>query len=129
MMCFPPLLYKHEHRLRSFRVPAEADLEACVTDGGEGETVYCPPEITTLFSVSALTEPLFLDANKRYVQYMFLFFPDKAPFEYLKHTMESWKRQHRKAVESWFQLRIGSFSFHIKCRLVAEKELCYNPLK
>lgn len=72
MMCFPPLLYKHEHRLRSFRVPAEADLEACVTDGGEGETVYCPPEITTLFSVSALTEPLFLDANKRYV-HVFIF--------------------------------------------------------
>lgn len=67
MMCISRLLYKHEHRLRSFRVPAEADQEACVTDGGEGETVYCPPEITALFSVSALTEPLFLDANKRYV--------------------------------------------------------------
>uniref|UniRef100_H3DKM1 Eukaryotic translation initiation factor 2D n=1 Tax=Tetraodon nigroviridis TaxID=99883 RepID=H3DKM1_TETNG len=56
--------WKNEE-LRSFRVPVGADLEPSVTDGGEAESPYCPPEITTLYSVSARTEPLFLDANKR----------------------------------------------------------------
>uniref|UniRef100_A0A674PQB5 Eukaryotic translation initiation factor 2D n=1 Tax=Takifugu rubripes TaxID=31033 RepID=A0A674PQB5_TAKRU len=57
--------WKNEE-LRSFRAPEEADLEACVMDAGEGQTPYCPPEIVILYSVSARTEPLFLDANKRY---------------------------------------------------------------
>uniref|UniRef100_A0A674MBG5 Eukaryotic translation initiation factor 2D n=1 Tax=Takifugu rubripes TaxID=31033 RepID=A0A674MBG5_TAKRU len=56
--------WKNEE-LRSFRAPEEADLEACVMDAGEGQTPYCPPEIVILYSVSARTEPLFLDANKR----------------------------------------------------------------
>uniref|UniRef100_UPI0037E8580A eukaryotic translation initiation factor 2D n=1 Tax=Semicossyphus pulcher TaxID=241346 RepID=UPI0037E8580A len=52
--------------LRSFSVPEETDVEATpVQDGGEGETPYHPPEITTLYSVSARLEPLFVDANKR----------------------------------------------------------------
>uniref|UniRef100_A0A8C4F2M3 Eukaryotic translation initiation factor 2D n=1 Tax=Dicentrarchus labrax TaxID=13489 RepID=A0A8C4F2M3_DICLA len=52
--------------LRYFSVPEETDVEAAqVQDGGEGETPYHPPEITTLYSVSARLEPLFLDANKR----------------------------------------------------------------
>lgn len=52
--------------LRSFNVPEETDVEAAtVQDGGEGETPYHPPEITTLYSVSARLEPLFMDANKR----------------------------------------------------------------
>ncbi|KAM7404907.1 hypothetical protein PAMP_012211 [Pampus punctatissimus] len=52
--------------LRSFTAPEEPDVEAApVQDAGEGETLYCPPEITTLYSVSARLEPLFLDANKR----------------------------------------------------------------
>ncbi|XP_074536619.1 eukaryotic translation initiation factor 2D [Halichoeres trimaculatus] len=52
--------------LRSFSVPEESDGEAAtVQDGGEGETPYHPPEITTLYSVPARLEPLFLDANKR----------------------------------------------------------------
>ncbi|XP_040911562.1 eukaryotic translation initiation factor 2D [Toxotes jaculatrix] len=52
--------------LRSFNVPEETDSEAApVQDGGEGETLYHPPEITTLYSVSARVEALFLDANKR----------------------------------------------------------------
>ncbi|XP_075873543.1 eukaryotic translation initiation factor 2D-like, partial [Nelusetta ayraudi] len=52
--------------LRSFTVPAETDVEAApFQDGGDVETPYCPPEITTLYSVSARVEPLFLDAKKR----------------------------------------------------------------
>nr|XP_020485100.1 eukaryotic translation initiation factor 2D [Labrus bergylta] len=52
--------------LRSFSVPEETDVEAApAQDGGEGETLYHPPEITTLYSVSARLEPLFLDAKKR----------------------------------------------------------------
>ncbi|XP_008302855.1 eukaryotic translation initiation factor 2D [Stegastes partitus] len=52
--------------LRSFSIPEETDVEAAVVqDGGEGEIVYHPPEITTLYSVPARLEPLFLDANKR----------------------------------------------------------------
>lgn len=56
------------YRLRSFSVPAETDLAAAPSqDGGDVETPYCPPEITTLYSVSARVEPLFLHANKRCV--------------------------------------------------------------
>uniref|UniRef100_A0AAQ5YW81 Eukaryotic translation initiation factor 2D n=1 Tax=Amphiprion ocellaris TaxID=80972 RepID=A0AAQ5YW81_AMPOC len=52
--------------LRSFSIPEETDVEAAVVqDGGEGEITYRPPEITTLYSVPARLEPLFLDANKR----------------------------------------------------------------
>ncbi|KAM3617565.1 uncharacterized protein V6R79_008231 [Siganus canaliculatus] len=52
--------------LRSFNVPKETDVEVTVVqDGGEGETPYRPPEITTLYSVSARLEPLFLHAEKR----------------------------------------------------------------
>ncbi|XP_029011211.1 eukaryotic translation initiation factor 2D isoform X1 [Betta splendens] len=50
--------------LRSFNIP-ETDVEAASEqDGGEGEILYHPPEITTLYSVSARLEPLFVDANK-----------------------------------------------------------------
>lgn len=56
------------YRLRSIKVPEETDVEATpVQDGGEGEPLYHPPEITTLYSVSARLEPLFLDAKKRCV--------------------------------------------------------------
>uniref|UniRef100_A0A667XWW0 Eukaryotic translation initiation factor 2D n=1 Tax=Myripristis murdjan TaxID=586833 RepID=A0A667XWW0_9TELE len=52
--------------LRSFHTPEEAGGEAApAQDGGEGEKPYHPPEITTLYSVSARLEPLFLDTNKR----------------------------------------------------------------
>lgn len=52
--------------LRSFNIPEETDVEAALLkDGGKGELPYHPPEITTLYSVSARLEPLFLDANKR----------------------------------------------------------------
>ncbi|XP_023278572.1 eukaryotic translation initiation factor 2D [Seriola lalandi dorsalis] len=52
--------------LRYFNVLEETGGEAApVQDGGEGETPYHPPEITTLYSVSARLEPLFLEANKR----------------------------------------------------------------
>ncbi|XP_070695825.1 eukaryotic translation initiation factor 2D isoform X2 [Pempheris klunzingeri] len=52
--------------LRSFHVPEDTDAEAALAqDGEEGETPYHPPEIKTLYSVSARLEPLFLDANKR----------------------------------------------------------------
>lgn len=55
-------------RLRSFSVPEEADAESSVLqDEGDGEVSYHPPDITTLYSVSARVEPLFLDANKRFV--------------------------------------------------------------
>lgn len=49
-------------RLRSFSVPEEK------VGGGEEEeeeAPYHPPEITTLYSVPARLEPLFLDTNKR----------------------------------------------------------------
>ncbi|XP_054652345.1 eukaryotic translation initiation factor 2D isoform X3 [Dunckerocampus dactyliophorus] len=51
--------------LRSFCVPKETDLEAFSLLGGGGETLYHPPEITILYSVSTRLEPLFQDANKR----------------------------------------------------------------
>ncbi|XP_057677444.1 eukaryotic translation initiation factor 2D isoform X1 [Corythoichthys intestinalis] len=44
-----------------FSVPEEADVEAVPL----GETLYHPPEITTLYSVSVRLQPLFEDANKR----------------------------------------------------------------
>lgn len=55
-------------RLRSFSVPEETETEP--EDGrtqqdGDGGTPYHPPSITTLFSVSARVEPLFLDGDKR----------------------------------------------------------------
>uniref|UniRef100_A0A7N6BEY5 Eukaryotic translation initiation factor 2D n=1 Tax=Anabas testudineus TaxID=64144 RepID=A0A7N6BEY5_ANATE len=52
--------------LRSFNVP-ETDVEAASVQDGDGdgdESPYHPPEITTLYSVSARLEPLFVDANK-----------------------------------------------------------------
>lgn len=53
-------------QLRSFAAPEETGVEAApVQDAGEGETPYHPPEITTLYSVSARLEPLFVDAKKR----------------------------------------------------------------
>lgn len=52
--------------LRFFRAPEESGVEeAPVEVGGEGEKPYHPPEINTLYSVSARLEPLFLDAKKR----------------------------------------------------------------
>ncbi|CAK6957403.1 eukaryotic translation initiation factor 2D [Scomber scombrus] len=52
--------------LRSFAAPEETDVEvAPVQDAREGETLYHPPEITTLYSVSARLESLFLDSKKR----------------------------------------------------------------
>lgn len=54
--------------LRSFSVPDGTGVEATTVQeggGGEGEVAYYPPEITTLYSVSARLEPLFLDAKKR----------------------------------------------------------------
>ncbi|XP_041860796.1 eukaryotic translation initiation factor 2D [Melanotaenia boesemani] len=52
--------------LRSFSVPDETGVEATtVQEGGEAEVAYHPPEITTLYSVSARLEPLFVDAKKR----------------------------------------------------------------
>uniref|UniRef100_A0A8D3CJG5 Eukaryotic translation initiation factor 2D n=1 Tax=Scophthalmus maximus TaxID=52904 RepID=A0A8D3CJG5_SCOMX len=52
--------------LRFFKAPEETDEEAAPTQhGGEEETLYRPPEITTQYSVSARLEPLFLEANKR----------------------------------------------------------------
>lgn len=56
--------WKHPE-LRSFSPPEETEVEASrVQDGSRGEVPYRPPEITTLYSVSARLEPLFLDANK-----------------------------------------------------------------
>ncbi len=56
------------NRLRSFNIPEETHVEAASTkDEGKGETPYHPPEITSLYSVSARLEPLFQDANKRCV--------------------------------------------------------------
>lgn len=52
--------------LRSFNVPEDTACEAVpAQDGGEAEVQYRPPEITTLYSVSARVEPLFVDVNKR----------------------------------------------------------------
>uniref|UniRef100_A0AAX7VB38 Eukaryotic translation initiation factor 2D n=1 Tax=Astatotilapia calliptera TaxID=8154 RepID=A0AAX7VB38_ASTCA len=52
--------------LRSFSFPEDTDVESTpLPDGEEGEILYHPPEITTLYSVSARLEPLFLNANKR----------------------------------------------------------------
>uniref|UniRef100_A0A669CM71 Eukaryotic translation initiation factor 2D n=1 Tax=Oreochromis niloticus TaxID=8128 RepID=A0A669CM71_ORENI len=52
--------------LRSFSFPEDTDVESTpLPDGEEGEIPYHPPEITTLYSVSARLEPLFLNANKR----------------------------------------------------------------
>ncbi|KAK2851572.1 hypothetical protein Q5P01_007848 [Channa striata] len=52
--------------LRSFNVQEEVDVEATpAQNGGEAESLYHPPEITTLYSVSARLEPLFLDTDKR----------------------------------------------------------------
>uniref|UniRef100_A0A665T0D3 Eukaryotic translation initiation factor 2D n=1 Tax=Echeneis naucrates TaxID=173247 RepID=A0A665T0D3_ECHNA len=52
--------------LRSFIVPEETGGEAVPAQGGgEGEAPYHPPEISTLYCVSARVEPLFLEANKR----------------------------------------------------------------
>uniref|UniRef100_A0A669BMV6 Eukaryotic translation initiation factor 2D n=1 Tax=Oreochromis niloticus TaxID=8128 RepID=A0A669BMV6_ORENI len=54
--------------LRSFSFPEDTDVESTpLPDGEEGEIPYHPPEITTLYSVSARLEPLFLNANKRSV--------------------------------------------------------------
>lgn len=53
-------------QLRSFSVPEDEGVEKTVMQGGgEGEAQYHPPEITTLYAISARLEPLFLDANKR----------------------------------------------------------------
>ncbi|XP_033982599.1 eukaryotic translation initiation factor 2D [Trematomus bernacchii] len=53
-------------QLRSFQVPEETEGEvAPVQDEGEGESLYHPPEITTMYSVSSRLEPLFLDVQKR----------------------------------------------------------------
>lgn len=61
ILCLTLILY----RLRSFNVP-ETDVEAASVQDGDGdESPYHPPEITTLYSVSARLEPLFVDANKR----------------------------------------------------------------
>ncbi|KAM4562849.1 eukaryotic translation initiation factor 2D [Odontesthes bonariensis] len=52
--------------LRSFSIPEETAVEATVVqESGEGEVAYHPPEIITLYSVTARLEPLFLDADKR----------------------------------------------------------------
>ncbi|XP_017264859.1 eukaryotic translation initiation factor 2D [Kryptolebias marmoratus] len=53
-------------QLRSFSAPEETGAESTLLqDGGDEEVSYHPPEITTLYSVSARVEPLFVDANKR----------------------------------------------------------------
>lgn len=52
--------------LRSFHVPEEAACEVVpVQEGREEDIPYHPPEITTLYSVSARVESIFLDAQKR----------------------------------------------------------------
>ncbi|XP_056130384.1 eukaryotic translation initiation factor 2D [Lampris incognitus] len=59
-------VYWKNPELRSFCAPDDPDMEeAPVHLIGEGEKPYHPPEITTLYSVSARLEPLFLEANKR----------------------------------------------------------------
>lgn len=66
-------------RLRSFSFPEDTDVESTpLPDGEEGEIPYHPPEITTLYSVSARLEPLFLNANKRSV-----YFPNPASSYFL----------------------------------------------
>ncbi|XP_013871812.1 eukaryotic translation initiation factor 2D [Austrofundulus limnaeus] len=50
-------------QLRSFSFPEETGAESTVLQVGDSS--YHPPEITTLYSVSARLEPLFLDAKKR----------------------------------------------------------------
>ncbi|KAM8830018.1 eukaryotic translation initiation factor 2D isoform 1-T1 [Synchiropus picturatus] len=55
--------WKHPE-LRSFAVPDETDDAAPTLDIGD-EEAYHPPEITSLYSVSARLEPLFKDSNKR----------------------------------------------------------------
>ena len=67
-LCFFFFITLTRHRLRSFSAPEGIDDEAApMQDGGEGEAPYYPPEITTLYSVSARLGPLFLEANKRCV--------------------------------------------------------------
>ncbi|KAM6977286.1 eukaryotic translation initiation factor 2D [Aplochiton taeniatus] len=52
--------------LRSFCAPEELDAdEAPAEMQREGENPYHPPEVSTLYSVSARLEPLFREANKR----------------------------------------------------------------
>ncbi|XP_072305808.1 eukaryotic translation initiation factor 2D [Eucyclogobius newberryi] len=52
--------------LRSFSVSEEAASEIePAPEGQEGDIPYHPPEINTVYSVSARVEPLFLDAKKR----------------------------------------------------------------
>ncbi|RVE70725.1 hypothetical protein OJAV_G00067130 [Oryzias javanicus] len=51
--------------LRSFCVPEETRVETTTFQEEVEEESYHPPEITTLYSVSARVEPLFIDANKR----------------------------------------------------------------
>uniref|UniRef100_A0A8C7Z8U6 Eukaryotic translation initiation factor 2D n=1 Tax=Oryzias sinensis TaxID=183150 RepID=A0A8C7Z8U6_9TELE len=51
--------------LRSFRVPEETSVETTPVQEEVEEESYYPPEITTLYSVSARVEPLFIGANKR----------------------------------------------------------------
>ncbi|KAJ0064769.1 hypothetical protein NL108_013013, partial [Boleophthalmus pectinirostris] len=52
--------------LRSFSISEEAACEVDpAPEGREGDIPYHPPEITTVYSVSARVEPLFLDAQKR----------------------------------------------------------------
>lgn len=87
------------YRLRSFHVPEETDVDAApVQDGGEGETLYHPPEITTLYSVSARLEPLFLDANKRCVR-VFVCFPN--PDSWCFHIFARFRQQGVHSRESW----------------------------
>ncbi|XP_076022212.1 eukaryotic translation initiation factor 2D [Genypterus blacodes] len=51
--------------LRSFIVPEEANAEASPVEQEDDAHPYQPPEITTLYTIPARLEPLFLDANKR----------------------------------------------------------------
>ncbi|KAM9786213.1 eukaryotic translation initiation factor 2D [Neosynchiropus ocellatus] len=55
--------WKHPE-LRSFVVPEQTVDAAPTLDMGD-EEAYHPPEITSLYSVSARLEPLFKDSNKR----------------------------------------------------------------
>ena len=62
------LMFGTPGRLRRFQAPEDSVVEeASVEVGGEGEKPYHPPEISMLFSVSARLQPLFIDANKRWV--------------------------------------------------------------
>lgn len=52
--------------LRSFSVPEEAACEVgLVQEGQEEDIPYHPPEISTVYAVSARVESLFVDAHKR----------------------------------------------------------------